>query len=280
MKRFPLTVFFTITFALTWGLGSLMFFFGDALTERFGEFDYGSPFYAALFHVAVYAPAIAALTVIGAVKGSAGIRAFVARLLKWRVGVGWYLFVFLGFPVMYAAARLLMVALGHEAPGYGFGAWWGWLPWALANLVGDPGPVEELGWRGFALPMLQRRFGALTASVILGVIWGVWHLPSFFISGMHQTAYSIPAFIVGTVALAVLVTVVYNGTGGSVLLAFLIHWLHNSTVGHLVGDHLWYTDIVTGAVALVLVIRLGHRKLGRAKVTEPLDVPWEDASGS
>ena len=58
MKRFPLTIFLTITFALTWGLGSLMFFFGDALTKRFGEFDYDSPFYAVLFHVAVYAPAI------------------------------------------------------------------------------------------------------------------------------------------------------------------------------------------------------------------------------
>jgi membrane protease YdiL (CAAX protease family) len=276
MKRFPLTTFFVITFAITWGLGAVIFVFGDALTARFGDFDYGSPFWGVLFHTAVYAPAIAAFIVIGVVKGRVGIRSFFGRIFKWRVGIGWYLFVFLGFPAMYAAARLLMIALGREVPGYGFDVWWGWLPWALLNLVADPGPVEELGWRGFALPMLQRRFSALTASVILGVIWGVWHLPSFFISGMNQTNFAIPAFILGTVALAVLITVVYNGTGGSVLLAFLIHWLHNATNGQFVGHGLSYSNIVLGAAAVVLVLVLGWRNLGRAKVTEPLDVPWEE----
>ena len=88
----------------------------------------------------------------------------------------------------------------------------------------------------FALPMLQRRFSALTASVILGLIWGVWHLPSFFISGMSQNAYSIPAFIAGSVVLAILMTVVYNGTGGSVLLAFLILAL---------GAWLWFWPVPT-----------------------------------
>jgi membrane protease YdiL (CAAX protease family) len=277
MKRYPLATFFAITFAITWGLATVMFVFGDALTARFGEFDYGSPFWGVLFHTAVYAPAIAAFIVIGVVKGRTGIRAYLSRIFKWRVGIRWYLFVFLGFPAMYAAARLLMVALGREVPGYGFDVWWGWLPFALVNLLGDPGPVEELGWRGFALPMLQRRFSALTASVILGVIWGVWHLPSFYISGMNQTNFAIPAFILGTVALAILMTVVYNGTGGSVLLACFIHWLHNSTNHQFVGYNLNYSNITLGLVAVVLVLVLGYRRLGSNKVTEPLDIPWEES---
>jgi len=277
MKRHPLATFFVLTFAITWGLGLVMFVFGDALAERFGEFSYDSVFWRILFHAAVYAPAIAAFTVIGVVKGGAGIRAYFSRIFKWRVGFRWYLFVFLGFPVIFAAARLLMIALGREVPGYEFDVWWGWLAFALLNLVVDPGGVEELGWRGFALPMLQRRFGALTASVILGVVWGVWHLPSFFISGMNQTAFSFPVFVVGTVALAILMTVVYNGTGGSVLLAFLIHWLYNSMLGHFVGNGLAYSTLVMVLVAIVLVLILGHRKLGSTKVTEPLDIPWEES---
>jgi len=219
---------------------------------------------------------IAAFTVIGVVKGGAGIRAYFGRIFKWRVGLRWYLFVLLGFPLMFAAARLLMIALGREVPGYGFDTWWGWLPLLLIGLIADPGGVEELGWRGFALPMLQRRFSALNAALILGVIWGVWHLPSFFIAGTSQSSFSLPIFLVGSVALSVLIAVVYNGTGGSVLLCFLSHWMMNSTTGHFVGNGMLFTTVVMVVVVIVLVLVLGAKKLGATKVTEPLDIPWEE----
>jgi hypothetical protein len=61
-----------------------------------------------------------------------------------------------------------------------------------------------------------------------------------------------------------------------VLLAFFIHWLHNAANSEFVGYELQYTNIVFGAVAVVLVLALGWRNLGRAKVTEPLDIPWEE----
>jgi membrane protease YdiL (CAAX protease family) len=275
MKRHPLIWFFVITYAITWSLGLGMVVFDDFLAEHFGEFSYDSVFWKIIFHVAVYGPAIAAFTVIRVVKGGAGIRSYFGRIFKWRVGLRWFLLVFVGFPLMFLAARLLAIAFGHEVPGYGFDTWWGWLPVVLFALVNDPGCIEELGWRGFALPMLQRRFSALNAALILGVIWGIWHLPSFLISGTNQSAMSLPIFLLGSVALSVLMAVIYNGSGGSVLLPLLAHWMVNATMGYFVGGGMAYTTTIWILVAIVLVLVLGAKNLSAKKVTEPLDIPWD-----
>jgi hypothetical protein len=103
------------------------------------------------------------------------------------------------------------------------------VPLAVYWLFADAGPIgEELGWRGLALPLLQRRFSPLAAAVLLGVIWAVWHIPAFFISGLAQSRLSFPFFILQTAALSCLMMVVYHSTGGSVPLAIIIHWLANA----------------------------------------------------
>jgi membrane protease YdiL (CAAX protease family) len=86
---------------------------------------------------------------------------------------------------------------------------------------------EELGWRGYALPRLLTRFSPFTASLILGVIWGVWHLPSFFLSGMEQNGMSLTLFIIYTPCLSILMTWVFQHTHGSVLSAVMIHYMAN-----------------------------------------------------
>jgi hypothetical protein len=86
---------------------------------------------------------------------------------------------------------------------------------------------EKLGWRGFALPRLLKRFNPFTASLILGVIWGVWHLPSFFLSGMVQAGLSLPLFLLNALFLSIFVIWVFQHTGGSVLITVLIHYTVN-----------------------------------------------------
>lgn len=99
----------------------------------------------------------------------------------------------------------------------------------LGSFLADPGPLgEELGWRGFALPRLLKRRSALSAGVILGIIWGVWHLPAFIIAGTPQNNMSFPIFMISIVALSVLMTWAFKGTRGSVLAAALIHWAFNT----------------------------------------------------
>jgi uncharacterized protein len=86
------------------------------------------------------------------------------------------------------------------------------------------GPVEEIGWRGLALPLLQRRFSPIWAGLILGIIWGIWHLPAFLLSGTPQSAWSFTPFVIGAVAISVIVTPLFNKSRGSILLPALFHF--------------------------------------------------------
>jgi len=95
-------------------------------------------------------------------------------------------------------------------------------------------------------------------------------------SGTTQNALSLPIFLVASVALSVLIAVIYNGTGGSVLLCFLAHWMSNSTGGQFTGNEMGFTALVMGLVAITLVLVLGAKKLSATKVTEPLDIPWDE----
>ena len=90
------------------------------------------------------------------------------------------------------------------------------------------GPVEEFGWRGLALPLMQRRLAPIWAGLILGLIWGVWHLPAFFLSGTPQSAWGFTPFLIGSVAVSVMLTPLFNASRGSILLAALFHFQLNN----------------------------------------------------
>lgn len=280
MRKRPLLLFFIITFAITWGMGALIIIFGPQLQAAFGEMDLDKPFYKAFFHLAVYGPAFSAFVVIALIHGVAGVKAYLRRFLHWRAGVGWYLLVLVGIPAIHIFGRGVFGLLGGTVPSYPHDPWFMVIPMSLFALVNDPGGMEELGWRGFALPLLQKKFNALGASVILGVIWGIWHLPAFYISATPQSDFSLPLFILGTVSLAIIMTAVYNATGGSIPLAFLFHWQVNNAFGFSIypqGE--WISSVSFAVVALILVVILGPRNLGRAKYTEAVPLETEGEAG-
>src|SRR5918912_3555685 len=93
------------------------------------------------------------------------------------------------------------------------------------------GAVEEIGWRGYALPRLQRRFAPLPASLLLGIVWGCWHAPQWFIPETGQQGFAFPAFLVWVVALSIMFGWIANGTRGSVLLVILSHAATNAFQG-------------------------------------------------
>ena len=94
------------------------------------------------------------------------------------------MFLVLGIP----AGKYLGAALNGTITDFPFDPWYRVLPMFAAALL--IGPVEEIGWRGVALPLLQRRYSPLWASLILGALWGFWHLPAFLLSGTEQSAWS------------------------------------------------------------------------------------------
>lgn len=146
------------------------------------------------------------------------------------------------------------------------------------------GPLgEELGWRGFALPRLQLQRTAFDASVVLGVIWGLWHVPLYFVPGTGQfetvsggmsTAFAIGAFVVWTVGLSILFTWLFNETKGSLLVLILFHASVNlgaflpSAVGSTGGVSLLYA-LVTCLVAITVVLRFGRATLASREFVRP-----------
>ncbi|MCA9955144.1 MAG: CPBP family intramembrane metalloprotease, partial [Anaerolineales bacterium] len=166
--------FWAITFGLTWGIATLLILFPDQIATLFGELTVSNP----LFILAVYSPGIAAVLLIWQTYGFKSLGSFLKRLTLWRAPVWAWLFIILGVPaVMYLGAALKGSA-GEPLP---YSPWYQVLPaLALALFLG---PIEEFGWRGFALPLLQRKFSPFWAGLILGVIWMVWHIPAFLIGG-------------------------------------------------------------------------------------------------
>jgi membrane protease YdiL (CAAX protease family) len=116
----------------------------------------------------------------------------------------------------------------------------------MLNLLYTAPLGEELGWRGFALPLLLDRFSPVTASLVLGAVWGVWHLPSFFASGLPQSVATLPAFLVAAPLLSIVATWLFIRSGGSVVVSILLHYSVNFSL-ELLG-------LPIPALTLVLVV--------------------------
>lgn len=212
--------FLCIVFGLAWGIFALFILATDWVVSRFGELSGSHP----LFILAVYAPAIAALILVGRSAGLSGLGRFLSRLFLWRAPPLWYLFLVFGFPIIFFAGALIK-GNASTAPLFTEAAS------VLIPVIGFMlilGPVEEIGWRGFALPILQRHLVPFWAGLILGVIWAVWHVPAFMLSGTPQAAWGFLPFFAGSVACSVILTALFNEARGSILLAMLFHFQMNN----------------------------------------------------
>ncbi|MEQ8656920.1 MAG: CPBP family intramembrane glutamic endopeptidase [Hyphomicrobiales bacterium] len=244
-----LPLFFVITFGVAWGILGAFIFLPDAMQALFGPLTGTHP----LFVLAVYAPAMAAFIIVALWGGIPALRRFLTRLLLWRCPLPWAVFLVIGIPLIFAAGSLVKGNLEES-----FAA----LP-ALIALLGAMlftlvlGPVEEFGWRGVVLPIFQRHMVPFWAGLILGVIWGLWHLPAFFLSGTPQGAWGFAPFFVGSVAISLILTPLFNVSGGSILLAALFHFQLNNP---LWPDAQPY-DTVFFAMVAVLVVWLNRRMM-------------------
>jgi uncharacterized protein len=240
MRSHPLQAFFLLVFAITWGIALWIVTLPEQVTALFGEMSVFHP----LFVLAVWGPTLAAVIVTLGSKGFTGLGPLFRPLVRWRAHPLWYLFIFLGLPFLGVGAVLLSGnPLQFEVS----------LP-ILLNLI-YTGPLsEELGWRGFALPRLLARYRALTASLLLGAVWSIWHLPSFFIGGLPQAGAAIPAFLIGGLAISVLATWVYQHTAGSVLLSACLHLAINFALTVLGAPLILYAGLLVLLAMLVVLV--------------------------
>lgn len=209
--------FLLIAFGLAWGVISLFIFQAEFMTRFFGNLTGQHP----LFYLCVYSPAIAAFINVSYYRGVKGLRLFFSRVFLWRCSVSWYAFIVIVIPlVFYAGAAIKGTLFENLFPYDSIQA----LFMALV-LSAIKGPIEEFGWRGFALPLLQRTFTPFWASLVLGVIWGTWHFPAFLLSGTQQSDWAFAPFFLGCIALSIIATALFNASQGSILLAAFFHFM-------------------------------------------------------
>jgi len=143
--------FFLLTFGISWGLPSILF----VIAQIDPTFTFSLELYSPLYYVVVWSPAFSALVVIAKRQGLGSVMLFIRRLFHWRVGFRWYALALILIPALYFAASDLMWTSGEQnAFGFYEGTFIQFL-FAAVLLRATAGPVEELGWRGFALPILQ-----------------------------------------------------------------------------------------------------------------------------
>jgi hypothetical protein len=202
------------------------------------------------------------------VWGKQGLLAYWARYLDFAIRLRWYVLVFGGIVGVGFVLRYLETAWGVEVPVLPF-AWYSFIPFAVYWLLSDPGPLgEEGGWRGFALPLLQRRFSPFWASVILGTIWSIWHLPAFYISTLSQSNLLFPLFLMSNVTLVMFMTSAYNVTRGNIPLMIVIHWAYN-LVGVFVSLTDGYFFVANGSLFLLAGLLLSWLRPA-TPVVEPI----------
>ena len=268
MTQRTLGLFFILAFGLTWGIAALLILFTEQVEELFGELGYTNP----LFILAVYSPGFAGVFLVWWHHGLEGVASFFRRLTLVRMPAGWWLLLLLGIPGAFYLGAAIKGNLGEP---FSFSPWHGVLPaLALALFIG---PIEEFGWRGLALPLLQRRLTPFAAGTVLGVIWAVWHIPAFFLSGVPQSTWSFPAFFFGVVALSVIVTPMFNAARGSLLIPVLFHFQCNGPAWP--DAQPWDTGVF--ALLAVLVVAVNREALfsRESAVTQVLASDGRDGAG-
>ena len=256
VRRHPLIAFFTLAYGFSWAI--LLVLYGLL----------GLPA-ALVILLQTLGPTLAALVVAGVLEGRAGPRRLLSQVRFWRVARRWYLFALIGIPATIILAAVVLpgaiVSLGDQSPvklPVEF------LAFILVGFVSGP-LFEEPGWRGFALPRLQGHMGALRGTLLLGTLWAAWHMPQYLVpewadqnGGLDATL--VVTFMLMVVAIAPILTWLYNRTSGSLLLVMLAHSSINAALAVFVvtTSALNVGLLAFGGLSIVLIVvtrgRLGY----------------------
>ncbi|MDH6257564.1 CPBP family intramembrane metalloprotease [Bradyrhizobium sp. BR13661] len=281
IKSHPVLSYFILTFAISWG--------GFVLAVGPGEIPANPKQFKTMPLLAIPAmlagPSVAGVVLTGLVHGRFGFRDLLTRMTRWRVGARWYAVALLTAPLLFGAI-LLPLSLVSQVFLPGLFASDAKVSFVLVGIgVGlIVGIFEELGWTGFAVPtLLGQRYGGLITGLIVGLLWGASHVLGNDIWASAATAGELPLalfiflrglglLVGGLLAYRILMTWVYERTGGSLLLAMLMHAsLSASTFvlgplagpGAMSGASLLIYDFVSGAALWALVAALALATQGR-----------------
>jgi membrane protease YdiL (CAAX protease family) len=252
LKKNTLPFYFVLACAFSWAIQFPLIAVRQGWTS--------APIPYSIHYFASFGPAIAALVMTAITTGLPGLRELWNRIVRWRVGWGYAAFALFSPAILFVLAAIVVRLLYGEWPdlsllgqvNYLPYLGWGVLPVWLVTF----GFGEEIGWRGFALPRLQKKMSVSKATLILGLLWALWHVPSFF---YHETYigmdwFILLGFIFGVLCGAVLFTWLYNGTGGSILMVAIWHALFDLLTASKAGQDIIPIITSVGVIAWALFI--------------------------
>lgn len=247
MKSRNVLMFYVLTFAICWGIAVLFIIFPEPLEAAFGPMGMYNP----VFILYAFMPLIIALTLSAIFDGREGVRVWLSRCFQWKVRPVWYLAILIGVPALAGLATLLSGQTLVFDPRF---VLWAIFPGLLI------GPLsEEPGWRGYALPNLLKNNSLLKSGLIIGILWGIWHLPAYIIAGTPQESgnptEAFLSFGLVAIGLNLLQAWIFSRTQGSALVAgIFFHWIYNTSM-ELAGDpHLWMGILLVVAAGITIVI--------------------------
>jgi CAAX protease family protein len=206
-------------------------------------------------------PLVAAILITALTEGRAGIKNLLRKIIQWRAGISWYSAVFL-IPVgMCITAAAITLIAGAPVPAMPDQTVFAGLLDRFIFIFLFIGLGEETGWRGYALPQLQKTNSPLRSSFILAPIWALWHLPLF---GLEIHSNIAVPFLIGVFSATIIATWIYNRTRGSILLQMLFHTTVNTVTGGLIfplfkGEYftiLWWVYSALWLGAALLIVKL------------------------
>jgi membrane protease YdiL (CAAX protease family) len=247
--RHDLLLYFTLAYLLSWALWPLVILNPTS-----------SP-------LVPFGPLIAAAIVSLLAGGPTELWALLRQLTRWRVHPIWYLIALVGPFVMAVVAAALAVATGVPMRRSGAYTDLGAVGFTLLSTMVIVGLFEEVGWRGFALPRMQRRLDAIWAALLLGVVWALWHLPELISDPTRQRPPL--QFVVWTLALSVILSWLYNSTNGSLLIVIICHGAIDTASRYMLPEFsnqgyqvVWWCMVgLYVAVAIIVVFVAGPKRL-------------------
>ncbi len=247
LRRHPIASYYVLALIWTWLVEWLL------VAVKQGWIAIKIPF--AIHYLASLGPAVAAVVVTAATSGAIGLRELWGRIVRWRIGRMWAVFAVFSPFAMFAASFLIVRLVKGEWPDLRLLGQPNYLPYlgpgVLLLWLASFGFGEEIGWRGFALPRLQKTMSVSRATLLLALMWALWHMPAFlYLDTLRQVGWIIlPGFLIGVLFAAVMFTWIYNGTGGSIFYVAVWHALFDMFAASKVAQ-----DIIPMAMSAMVII--------------------------
>ncbi|MDR2907799.1 MAG: CPBP family intramembrane metalloprotease [Bacteroidales bacterium] len=246
--------FFVITFLWSW-----LCFFGAIWTEQSSS---QSGAFSLLFIMAFFGPAIGALISIRTTKGKGAIRKFLKSFLSLNFGWKVWLSIFLVLGSVSIIAWYLPELFGAEKLPYNIPPIY-MLPMFLLMMIFLSGGQEEIGWRGYILPYLEKRFGLMTGTLILGVIWAIWHLPLWFSEAVNQSYMNFFAFMLLVIGASYFFSWIIAASGNRPMSGLVVHGLFNASTSFFPNiikvdganqERFWLYSILMFIVGIIVIL--------------------------